>query len=180
MRMGDTHEGYGLVSRALHWSMAIAIFAVFALGVWMVELTYYSPYYNSAPFLHKSVGVLLFATLIVRFVWRVANPKPDASELSEAERMAAHLVHWGFYPLLAFVMISGYLISSTDGRPIDVFGLFSLPSVIEDKAIGDAAGVVHWVSAYAAIAIAVVHTAGALKHHFIDGNRVLRRMWSGH
>ena len=41
------------------------------------------------------------------------------------------------------------------------------------------AGYVHKILAYATIALAVVHSLAALKHHYIDKNAVLTRMWSG-
>ena len=146
MRIKDTAAGYGLVTRVLHWTMAVAIFGMFALGLWMVGLDYYSPYYNSAPDLHRSIGIILLIALTFRFVWRLVNPKPDDSELSPLERKASQVVHWGFYPLLFALMISGYLISTPDGRPIDVFGLFSVPSLIQSKGLEDTAGFVHEVS----------------------------------
>lgn len=97
MLIRDTSEGYGVVSRLFHWLMAIAIVAMFALGLWMVGLDYYSPYYNSAPDIHRSVGMLLLFALLVRWIWRAANVKPTDRELSPLEQKASYAVHWGFY-----------------------------------------------------------------------------------
>lgn len=179
MQIKDTSTGYGVVSRWLHWLMAVAIVAMFALGWWMVELDYYSPYYITAPNIHRSVGILLLIALAFRFVWRISNVQPDDNELTPFESKASHIVHWGFYPLLLALMISGYLISTPDGRPIDVFGLFSVPSLVQQKGLEDAAGFVHWVLAYIVIAVAAVHAAASLKHHFKDRSSILIRMWSG-
>ncbi|MGE0024984.1 MAG: cytochrome b [Hyphomicrobium sp.] len=179
MQIRDTTGGYGLVSRLVHWLMALALFAMFGLGLWMVGLDYYSPYYHAAPDLHKSVGILLLMALVFRFAWRLANVRPDDHDLTPVERTAAGLVHWGFYPLLLALMVSGYLISTADGRPIDVFGLFEVPSPGENKGLEDTAGAIHaWLS-YVVIALAAVHAAAALKHHVIDRGRSLSRMWSG-
>lgn len=179
MLIRDTEAGYGLVSRLFHWLMALAIFAMFGLGLWMVGLDYYSPYYHSAPELHKSVGMLLLIALAFRFGWRTANVRPADDDLSPLERSAARIVHWSFYPLLLALMVSGYLISTADGRPIDVFGWFSVPSPGVNKGLEDTAGAVHRWLAYLVIALAAVHAAGALKHHLIDHGRTLTRMWSG-
>jgi cytochrome b561 len=159
--------------------MAVAILALFGLGYWMVGLEYYSPYYKSAPDLHRSAGMLLLIALVLRFVWRIANVRPDDSELTPLERRASHIVHWGFYPLLLVLMVSGYLISTPDGRPIEVFGLFNVPSIIQEKGLEDTAGLVHEWLAYLTIAVAAVHAAGAMKHHVIDRSHILTRMWSG-
>ena len=179
MLIRDTAGGYGLVSRLLHWLMALAIVAMFGLGLWMVDLDYYSPYYNSAPNLHKSVGIVLLVALALRFGWRLANVRPNDDDLTPFERTAARIVHWGFYPLLLALMVSGYLISTADGRPIDVFGLFSVPSPGENKGLETVAGNIHAYLSYVVIALAAVHTAAALKHHLIDRGRSLTRMWSG-
>lgn len=179
MPIKDTPTGYGLVSRLFHWLMAAAIFALFALGWWMVGLDYYSPYYNSAPDLHRSAGILLLVALLARIGWRFVNVKPDDAELTPLERKGSHFVHVAFYPLLLALILSGYLISTSDGRAIDVFGLFSVPSIVQQKGLEDVAGLVHRVLAYTVIAVAAGHTIGALKHHFADGNTILTRMWSG-
>lgn len=179
MFIRDTSAGYGLVSRLFHWLMAVAIIAMFGLGLWMVRLDYYSPYYNSAPDLHRSVGMVLLLALILRVIWRVFNPKPSDAELSPLERKAAFSVHWGFYLLLFALLISGYLISTPDGDPFSVFGWFDVPAIIKMPGLETPAGNVHRVLAYAVIALAVVHALAALKHHLIDGNTILTRMWSG-
>lgn len=179
MYFRDTSQGYGIVSRLFHWLMAVAIFAMFALGVWMVKLDYYSPYYNAAPNLHRSFGILLLIALIVRWLWRASNPKPDADGLSPFEQTASYAVHWGFYLLLLGLMVSGYLISTPDGQPIDVFGWFDVPSIVKMRGLESSAGYVHRVVAYVVIALAVLHTLAALKHHFVDKSTILSRMWLG-
>lgn len=175
----DTPDGYGLVSRLLHWIMAAAVLGTFALGWWMVGLDYYSPYYKSAPDLHRAVGVMIFMALLARLTWRAANVKPSDAELSPMERRASRLAHKALYVLLLALSVSGYLISTADGRAIDVFGLLSIPSLIESKGLEDIAGAFHEYLAYALIALSGVHAAAAFKHHFMDRDRSLSRMWSG-
>jgi cytochrome b561 len=174
----NTENSYGLIAVILHWSMAIAIVGIFLLGLWMVDLTYYDPWYKPAPDLHKGIGVLLFAVLLIRLAWRWANPKPRlGASLTAVERLAASFAHIGFYVLLIGVMLSGYLISTADGRPIDVFGLFQVPATISGiPNQADLAGDVHFALAVAVIALACFHAAGAIKHHFVDRDRTLLRM----
>jgi len=179
MYIRDTSQGYGVVSRLFHWLMAVAIFGMFGLGVWMVRLDYYSPYYNAAPDFHRSFGILLLFALLVRWAWRAANPKPSADGLTPLEQKISYAVHWGFYVLLLGLMISGYLITTPDGQPIDVFGWFDVPSLVQMRGLEDRAGYVHRLVAYVVIALAVVHSLAALKHHYFDRSNVLRRMWLG-
>jgi cytochrome b561 len=179
MQIRDTAAGYGLPTRVVHWLMAAAIVGMYVLGLWMVDLDYYSPYYRSAPDLHRSVGMLLLFLLVIRFAWRLINGKPSDAELSPFERVAATIVHWGFYPLLFGLMVTGYLQSTADGRPIDVFGWFSVPALIHDKGMEKTAGEIHeWLANFTML-IVLLHVAASLKHHFFDRSRVLARMWSG-
>jgi cytochrome b561 len=179
MPLKNTASGYGLVSRLFHWIMALAIFVVFGIGIWMVGLDYQSPYYRLGPDIHRSVGMLLAVALVFRWVWRLANVAPDDDELTPFERRASHVVHLLFYPLLAAVMISGYLISSAGGQAVDVFDWFSVPAVMKQPGLETPAGFVHRWLAYGAAALALVHTIAALKHHFVEKSRVLTRMWTG-
>jgi cytochrome b561 len=179
MILRDAPTGYGLVTRLLHWVMAAGIIGLFVLGWWMVELDYYSPYYTSAPQVHKSLGMVLLVLLVARFLWRLANPRVDDSELAPLERRLAPLVHWGFYPLMLVLMVSGYLIPTADGQPIDVFGVVSVPAVLTGDNLEDTAGLIHKYSAYVIMIVALLHTAAALKHHFCDKSSILTRMWSG-
>jgi cytochrome b561 len=173
----DRQDSYGAVSRVIHWTMAIAVFALFALGWWMVGLDYYSPYYNSAPELHRNAGMLLLAVLVVRIVWRMGNVKPGNDGLAPFEQHAARIVHVAFYPLLAVLMVSGYLISTADGRPIDVYGWLHVPAIAEIKGFEDVAGFVHEWTAYAIMGLAAIHSAAAIRHRFMDKRTAGNRMW---
>jgi cytochrome b561 len=179
MQVRDTAAGYGLPTRIIHWGMAVAIVGMYVLGLWMVDLNYYSPYYRTAPDIHRSVGMLLLIMLVGRFLWKLFNDKPSDAELSPYERYAATIVHWGFYPLLFALMVSGYLMSTADGRPLAVFDWFSVPALIHDKPMEKTAGELHELLADITMILVLLHAVASLKHHFIDRSRVLARMWSG-
>lgn len=179
MIIRDTTKGYGLITRLFHWLMALGIFFLFGLGYWMVGLDYYSPYYVSAPDLHRSLGLVLLVVLLVRWGWRLASVHPSDEELKPFERLAAKAVHIGFYPLMLALFVSGYFISTSDGRPIDMFGQFEVPSLVIEKNLADTAGRIHEILAYITVGVAFVHAAAALKHHFADKSSILTRMWSG-
>ena len=178
MQIRNTLERYGLVSVILHWSMALAVLALFALGYWMVGLNYFHEWYRQGPHIHRSVGVLLFIALIVRLIWRLANPRPRSLPNHQRwEVVTAHAVHWLFYGLLFVAMVSGYLISTADGRSIHVFDWFQVPSITgRQPGLEDTAGTVHEWSTWAIVALVAVHAAGALKHHLWDKDETLRRM----
>jgi len=170
---------YGWIAIALHWFMAIAIFALFGLGLYMIELTYYDAWYKGSLDLHKSGGALLAVILMVRIFWRSVNVTPENAEsnATKVEVKAAHYAHLLLYVLMATLMLTGYLISTADGRAIDVFGLVSiaaLPFSVENQE--DIAGSIHEILAWTLVILSSGHGLAALKHHFINKNNTLIRM----
>ena len=178
MQWRNSKDRFGWLAMSLHWVMAVMVPGLAAVGLWMTSLNYYSPWYTSAPFWHKSVGLVFAALLLVRLLWRWLSPAPAALPThSRVERMAAGTAQWLMYAAMLIIVISGYLISTADGSSIDVFSLFSVPATISGiEGQEDIAGEVHFVLAVALIAIAALHMLAALKHHFIDGDTTLKRM----
>jgi cytochrome b561 len=175
----NTSDSYGYVSIVLHWLVAVVVFALFGLGLWMVELTYYDSWYNRAPAIHKSIGILLFGVMLLRLGWRLLNPQPQLYG-PPLERRGARVAHGLMYALLYALMLSGYLISTADGRAIEVFGWFSVPATLSGfENQEDIAGEIHELLAFALIALAILHSAAALKHHFFDRDATLVRMLRG-
>ncbi|MFQ5519446.1 MAG: cytochrome b, partial [Mariprofundus sp.] len=149
----NTSASYGLISILLHWLMALVIFGMFGLGLWMVELNYYDNWYHDAPYIHKAIGMLLLFTLIFRFIWRQTNPKPRIMGAAW-ERLIALSVFRMHYLLLFAISITGYLIPTAEGVGIDVFGLFTVPASFSfTKEEADLIGEIHLYVAWAVIGL---------------------------
>lgn len=174
----NNKSGFGLISIALHWASVIIVCGLFAAGWWMVELSYYSEWYRTAPHWHKSVGILFAIAITFRFAWNRLQPHPAALG-SNFEQLAAKVAHGLLYLLLFSLFISGYLISTADSRDIEVFNWFNVPgmgSLFDNQE--DLAGLIHEWLAYSLIGLAVLHGAAAFKHHFADKDDTLKRMLS--
>ncbi|HEX5636752.1 MAG TPA: cytochrome b [Gammaproteobacteria bacterium] len=178
MRWKNTTSSWGWISILFHWLSALVIVGLFALGLWMVELTYYDDWYRTAPDIHRSIGVLLLIATVLRLLWRRMNVVPAVLPTHKTwEIKSAHIAHTVMYILLVAIFISGYLISTADGRGVQVFGWFEIPATLHGiKNQEDIAGEIHLVLAVSLIALAVIHAAGALKHHVIDRDNTLKRM----
>jgi len=178
--MRNTLQSYGWLAIGLHWLMAVMIFALFGLGLWMVELNYDDSWYHDAPYLHKAIGMLLLFLFIFRLLWRLINVRPELMGVAW-EKTVALGVHRLHYVLLLIVTLSGYLIPTALNVGIDMFGWFSLPALMTfSKTQADLAGLVHGYAAWAVIGLAAAHSVAALKHHMIDRDITLLRMLGIH
>jgi len=169
-------KNYNPLTRAIHWLSAIVVIAMFGVGLWMVDLSYYSEWYRTAPHWHKSIGLLMAGLTLFRIVWKIVTPSPSV-EGHRLEIVGAKLAHLAMYALLFVLFASGYLISTEDGRGIDVFNWFAVPSMgalFENQA--DVSGQVHFYAAWVLIILAAVHAIAAFKHHFINKDNTLRKM----
>jgi len=149
---------------------------MFALGVWMVELNYYHPWYHDAPELHKSVGVIVTLLLLVRIGIKlfVDEPEPIGSKL---EKTVARFTHYIIYIVLLALVTSGYLISTAEGAGISVFGVIEVPAMLpafENQE--DIMGELHKWLAYSLMALLALHIGGALKHQVLDNHPIFERM----
>ena len=169
---------YGLVSIGFHWAIALGIVGLTGLGVWMVGLTYYDPWYHDSLALHKAFGIVVLALALAKFGWRVTDRRPGfGPEVRPYERAGATVLHWLFNALMILVPVTGYAISTSEGAGIDMFGLFELPALLgKTERSRDLAIDLHYYLAYGGIALVAIHAGAALKHHFVDKGSTLKRM----
>lgn len=171
-------QSYRLPAIIFHWLSAVVVFGLFGVGVWMVDLNYYSEWYRTAPHWHKSIGLLLALLTIARLVYKLSS-KPLPGLGKPVENIAAKWAHALLYILLFSLFLSGYLISTADGRGIDIFTWVTVPSLgnLFDSQ-EDIAGDVHEYLAYSLMVLVALHTIAALKHHFVNRDATLVRMLS--
>lgn len=173
----DSRREFGRVSRWLHWGMALLLAGLFAVGWYMTELTYYDPLYQVLPTWHEQVGLVALAALLLRWGWKLSSATPEPEPGPYWEHLAARIMHQALYLLMLLLPVSGYLISTADGRPVEFFGMFDVPAVLpSEKGREELAGAIHAWLAYGGGGLVLLHAAAALKHHLIDRDRTLLRM----
>lgn len=166
---------YTTTAIALHWLMALLIFAVWPLGLYMHQLKL-SPAKLQLYSYHKWAGVTLLLLAVLRIVWRLAH-KPPALPMRHGQRLASHTVHALLYVLLLAIPVSGWLMSSAKGVQTVWFGIWPLPDLLsKNKELGHLLGSVHESLNYLLLLLVALHIAAALKHQFIDRDEVLKRM----
>ena len=180
MRLGNDARRWGAISMLLHWVIAGLIVFMFGLGKVMVDLGL-TPQAFAYYKLHKSLGVVVLALVVLRLAWRLAGSAPPLPEdMPRWERWAAHLGHLALYGLILAIPLSGWVVASASPLPSSIFGLVDLPRLIApDEALAERVAEVHELLGHVLLVVVLGHVAAALKHHFIDKNTVLVRMLPG-
>ena len=172
---------YTATAKSLHWLMAVMLFGLLALGLYMTDLPL-SPEKLKLYSWHKWAGVTVFLLLLFRLLWRIKNPPPPLPEsMPKALQLVAHAGHFGLYALMFAIPLSGWLMSSAKGFQTVYFGVLPIPDLIEkNKELGHLLAEVHETLSWLFIILLVGHIAAALKHHFIDKDDILIRMLPDH
>lgn len=190
----NTFQSYGSVAKTFHWLTALLIFSAFPLGYFANELAQeiQSPAFDGSQAvieratllfsLHKTVGVAVFFTALLRILWALSQPKPGLLHPDrKAEALAAEMVHWLLYGSLVAVPLTGWIhhAATTGFAPIWwPFGQ-TLPFVPQSEPLAKLTAGLHWVLVWTLAGALGLHIAGALKHQVIDRDSTLRRMLPG-
>lgn len=186
MSIRNTDARYGSVARGLHWLTALLILALIPLGLVAQAMPWDTPEALAVKAqvfsVHKTLGVALFAVALVRILWGMAQPKPGPIHPERRlETLAASVVHRTLYGALLVVPLSGWIEhAATEGfAPILWPFAQGLPGVPKSEAVENVAASVHWLAGRVLMAALALHVAGALKHHLVERDATLRRMWTG-
>lgn len=175
---GGIRHSYATIG--LHWLSVLAVLLAAGSGLWR-EWTEVDSLRSTLLDIHKQAGLVVLVCLVLRLVVRFTFGMADtAGESSLLVRWAAQMAHAGLYLLLFALPVVGLFLCSASAIDVKVFGLASLPQLIEDDP--DVAGNLadwHVWGAWAMLVMVVAHMGAALWHHFWRRDHVLRAMWPG-
>jgi cytochrome b561 len=164
---------------SLHWIGAAIILALLVIGWAMIygglDAATTFDFYQW----HKSLGFVALALTAARLAARFAGSSPPPPTSPNWERRLAALAQVSLYVLTLCAIISGWLVVSTSPLPVPTrfFGLFVIPDIARaDPSLFAAAALAHKLAAWAIAFLVALHAAGALKHHLVNRDDVLRRM----
>ncbi len=177
MTLKNTVERWGGISQLLHWTIAILILVMAYLGLTMGDLPNGPDKINTYA-LHKSIGITILALVALRLLWRVYAGTPHP--VSGSPRWQVHiasLTHWAMYALLFAIPISGWVLNSAAGFPLQWFHLINLPHIVDkDHGLHELAEQAHGIMFWALALLVTVHAGAAFYHHLFPRDATLARM----
>ncbi|WP_253852725.1 cytochrome b [Aeromonas sp. CA23] len=178
----DHSPPLSLLTRFLHWSVALLMIGLTLLGYLMVKLEIWALY----P-LHKSLGVVALLLVVPRAIVRLGKGWPaPVRQYPRYEAMTAKMIHWGLLISTLLIPVSGICYSGAAGRGVTLFGWFIIPmnpdsndpeNVIPySESLSDITHSAHVYLPYIMLAFVLIHIVGAVKHHLLDKDKTLMRM----
>ncbi|MAF62719.1 MAG: hypothetical protein CL680_14860 [Blastomonas sp.] len=131
--------------------------------------------------LHKSVGITILLLSVLRLGWRYIAPRPAPVPGPKWAMTLSGLVHFGFYGFMIAAPVTGWIIVSTSKIKVEtlLFGSVPWPHLPVPASWGEPAEFLHHFMPNVAIALLVLHVAGALRHQYLLGTPILARMLPG-
>lgn len=166
---------YSFHSKLIHWLMGIMIIGMLCIGFFLNDFP--PEQKGSAYMIHKSTGLLLMILVIIRLAMRFTSKYPSLPESTPKSIVyTAKLNVFALYLIMILMPLSGILMSTLSGGTLPFYGLFSLPSIIQNQSIGGLSYNFHSIGGYIFIILIVAHFVGGLFHQFVLKDNVLKRM----
>lgn len=173
MTMKDDNARYGLVTRVLHWAMALLLLWQFlsAGAHLLLEDTAVEKFLWAT---HKPLGALLFLLAIIRGLWGLGNLSRRPASIS----VPARLGHLALYAFMIVVPGLALLRQYGSGRAFEAFGI-PVFSGFEGERISwmiNAGNLLHSSLGWVLLVMMAGHIFMVFWHRR-TGSDVLPRMW---
>ena len=161
----------------LHWTTLLIVLTLFGSGLLYghVEERSWAPALLQV---HRSLGVAIWTLTVFRLLWRVTGAQFPAfpASMTSLHQLGARLSEYGLYALLLVQPATGLAQTILRGRPFEVFAWSIPPLAARDAVLVGIFRTAHEVGAWSLFALAGLHAAAALVHHFIWRDDVLEAM----
>jgi len=170
-------QQFPLISRILHWTMAVMVIAMLFIGIGMVASL---AEYHRLVSIHKPLGIAILVLVAVRLVNRLINPPPPLPPSVPAiERIAIQVSVTILYFLMFALPLVGWALLSAADYPVVLYGSVTLPPILpHDGAVYAVLRTAHSVLAFLLFATFLAHFSGAMLHALIVRDGVFESMAS--
>jgi cytochrome b561 len=175
MTVTSNRTRHTTLTRILHWLTAGLVFTMVFIGFVMVNSL---GEYSRLVVVHKSIGVVILALVLVRIVNRLTHRAPALPDtVGPVERSLVVATELTLYALLVAQPLVGWALVSASGRPVEVFGSVRLPPIAPfDAELFSVLRQTHTILAFALVAAVAAHVSAVLLHTLALRDGMLSRM----
>jgi cytochrome b561 len=168
---------YHIVSKLSHWVIALLLFALVALGWYMMSIEHEpgSAWYFK---IHKSFGLIAACLILFRILWRLTHqPAALPSSVAQWQAKLSQFIHFLLYSCMIVMPLTGFMGASYSKYGVTFFG-WQLPNWLnKNPQMAEQFFNLHGIMAWVLVALVVLHVLAALKHLIINRDTVFQRMW---
>jgi cytochrome b561 len=177
MSMLSSPHRYGAVTQLFHWLTVVLVGTAYIVSPGGPEDRIYSPAFDFSRQLHETLGILVFALVLLRILWRLFEPTPEPPPLAPWMKYSAVAAHLGLYALLLAIPSTAIAGAWLEAHPITLFGIGTIgPMLPQAHDLGQTIAYIHTILGNVIIWLAGFHAVAALFHHFILRDSVLTSM----
>lgn len=176
----STPGRYGAVAQLFHWLTFVLVVAAYLTSPGGSEQRVYSAAVDVSRQLHETLGMTVFAVVLLRIVWRAIDRVPETPPAEPWLQRLASLMHVVLYTLLLAIPLTAVTGAWLEGHPVTLLGLEPIgPLLPRFHEIGQGVATLHTLLGNAILWAAALHAAAALFHHYWLRDRVLVSMLPG-
>ena len=171
----SSRASFPLLSRVLHWLMAVMILCMVFVGIVMASSV--GPHYHQLVTFHRPMGIAILMLALIRLAHRFRSSVPELpSDFPPLFKRVARVSHSLLYGLMIALPLVGWGMLSAGGFPIPLWGQsVLLPPILPHNAmLWSWLRSVHSLLAFALFGLVLAHIAAALFHGLIRQDGVLR------
>ena len=172
-----SNKRFGKIAQALHWLTAILVLITFIYGPGGRESRVYLPTRDFERQLHETLGLCVFALLILRVLWKMVDKRPEPEELPRWMEIASKSLQGVLYLLLFAVPASAITGAWLEGHPLTLLaGVQIAPMLGLSHDTGVTISEIHTWLGDTILWLAGFHALAAIYHHVVLKDGVLISM----
>jgi cytochrome b561 len=173
----DKRTSFDGVTLTFHWVTVVLVLGLFTTAIWYAQ-SHDDVFKVLLLRIHRSLGVTVWMTTVLRLVWRKTNAKlpPFPDDMTQIHRALVQISEYCLYALLVIQPTIGFSAMLTRGRSFTLFWGHVPPLIPHYPTVEAVLFSLHWIGAWALGLLITAHAVNALVHHFIIRDDTLARI----
>jgi cytochrome b561 len=159
---------YSAGAQLFHWLTALLVGTAYVLSPGGSEQRIYAAGMDATREWHESVGMVLFAVVLLRLLWRMFSVAPEPVPMAAWMHTSSRVAHWALYALLLAIPLTAIVGAWLEAHPLTILGIGDIaPMFAPAHDIGASLAYIHTILGNAILWLAGLHAAAALFHHYV-------------
>lgn len=152
--------------KSFHWAVGVLVLVMLYSGFTLSRET---------ATWHFGFGIGVLVLMVLWLAFKTRAPRPAFPDMPRWQQIAARATHHSLYALVTLQPLFGLLLVMTSKGDPYAFGVIPL-KIAQNDTLHEIGEWLHVVNAFIIAALVALHILGALYHHLLMRDNVLKRM----